>query len=128
MTEEEEKAINSFKSYINAIDTFGTIDKKCCNNLYEPAQVVLDLLEKLKKENIKLKQEQAKRNWIHVKENGEVVPMFYISKDKIRKNLKHCEEELEKINNGEEFEDERDFYDYAILIYKDLLEEENDNG
>ena len=57
------------------------------------------------------------------KENGEVVPMFYISKDKIRKNLKHCEEELEKINNGEEFEDERDFYEYAILIYNDLLEE-----
>ena len=46
-----------------------------------------------------------------------------IPKDKIRKNLKHCEEELEKINNGEEFEDERDFYDYAILIYKDLIEE-----
>jgi hypothetical protein len=47
-----------------------------------------------------------------------------IPKNKIRKSLKHCEEELEKINNGEEFEDERDFYNYAILIYKDLLKEE----
>jgi len=46
MTEKE--AIEQLKSYINAIDTFGTIDPKCCNNLYKPVKTVLQLIEKYK--------------------------------------------------------------------------------
>lgn len=41
-----EKAKEICKAYINAIDTFGTIDYKCINNLYEPIEVVLSELEK----------------------------------------------------------------------------------
>ena len=41
-----EKAKEICKAYINAIDTFGTINYKCINNLYEPIEVVLSELEK----------------------------------------------------------------------------------
>ena len=41
-----EKAKRTCKAYINAIDTFGTIDYKCINNLYEPIDAVLSELEK----------------------------------------------------------------------------------
>ena len=41
-----EKAKKTCKAYINAIDTFGTIDYKCINNLYEPIDAVLSELEK----------------------------------------------------------------------------------
>lgn len=41
-----EKAKETCKAYINAIDTFGTIDYKCINNLYEPIETVLSELEK----------------------------------------------------------------------------------
>ena len=54
MTEEEKKAIAIFKSYINAIETFGTIDYKCINNLYEPAITLLNLITKLRQENEEL--------------------------------------------------------------------------
>ena len=50
MKEEEKKAIETFNNYINAIETFGTIDPKCCNNLYEPAIALLDLIETQKAE------------------------------------------------------------------------------
>ena len=46
----EEKAIKTFNNYINAIETFGTIDPKCCNNLYEPAIALLNLIETQKAE------------------------------------------------------------------------------
>lgn len=48
-----EKAKKTCKAYINAIDTFGTIDYKCINNLYEPIDAVLSELEK-KDEYIKM--------------------------------------------------------------------------
>lgn len=41
-----EKAKETCKAYISAIDTFGTIDYKCINNLYEPIDAVLSELEK----------------------------------------------------------------------------------
>lgn len=40
------KSKETCKAYINAIDTFGTIDYKCINNLYEPIKTVLSELEK----------------------------------------------------------------------------------
>ena len=46
MSEEEKKAIEVFNSYIYAIDTFGTIDYECCNKLYGPAKIVLNLITK----------------------------------------------------------------------------------
>lgn len=34
----------------------------------------------------KLEKEISKRQWVHIKENGEIEPLFYISKNKIREN------------------------------------------
>ena len=45
-----EKAKGTCKAYINAIDTFGTINYKCINNLYEPIETVLSELEKKEKQ------------------------------------------------------------------------------
>lgn len=55
LNEEEINAIKALKSYINAIETFGTIDYKCINNLYEPTKTILNLITKLQKENETLK-------------------------------------------------------------------------
>ena len=52
-----EKAKETCKAYINAIDTFGTINYKCINNLYEPIDAVLSELEKKDKEIEKLKKD-----------------------------------------------------------------------
>ena len=43
---ELEEAVKNLNNYIFAIDNFGTIDPKCCNNLYEPVKVVLKELDK----------------------------------------------------------------------------------
>ena len=48
---------------------------------------LVNSIEKLQKENEELKQEMEKRKWVHIKENGEVEPLFYISKDKIREKI-----------------------------------------
>lgn len=45
-----EEDIKILKSYIKAIDTFGTIDYKCINNLYNPVKNILNELERLQKE------------------------------------------------------------------------------
>lgn len=50
-----EEAKEALNAYINAIDTFGTIDPRCCNNLYEPAKTILQELDNLQKENEELK-------------------------------------------------------------------------
>lgn len=46
-----------------------------------------EYIEKLQKENEELKQEMEKRKWVHINEKGEVEPLFYISKDKIREKI-----------------------------------------
>lgn len=43
---EIEEAVKNLNNYIFAIDNFGTIDPKCCNNLYEPVKAVLKELDK----------------------------------------------------------------------------------
>jgi len=130
MTEEEEKkAIEVLKEEIkslekakiefsNEIEDKGWLQKNI-NELDKDIfykNTLLNLIEKLQKENIKLKQEQAKRSWIHVKENGEVEPLLYISKDKIRKKI-------EELENGEQC-----YYEFStgdlVDLLKILLEEE----
>lgn len=58
-----EKAKKICKAYINAIDTFGTIDYKCINNLYEPIEVVLSELEQKDKEIEQLKSMELKAKY-----------------------------------------------------------------
>lgn len=69
LDEEEIKAIKALKSYINAIETFGTIDYKCINNLYEPTKTILNLITKLQEENEeKDKQIDLMAKWIFDKD------------------------------------------------------------
>ena len=62
----------------------------------------------LEKEIEELKEEQAKRQWVHIKENGEVEPLFYISEDKIKAKI-------EEVKDGT--------YD-AKIVLQSLLEKE----
>ena len=56
---ELEEAVKNLNNYIFAIDNFGTIDPKCCNNLYEPAKVILKELSKKDKVINKMAEEIA---------------------------------------------------------------------
>lgn len=102
MTEEEKKAIKNMKKFARYKDSMSAVSASEMN-------IILNLVEKLQKENRKLKQEQAKRSWIHVKENGEVEPLLYISKDKIRKKI-------EELENGEQC-----YYEFSTVDLVDLL-------
>lgn len=54
---------------------------------------LLDLYQKEKEKRIETESELAKRQWVHIKENGEVEPLFYISKDKIREKIEELQKE-----------------------------------
>ena len=58
----------------------------------EALQGLLDLYNKEKEKRINLEQELETRKWIKVKENGEVEPLFYISKDKMKEKINYYEE------------------------------------
>lgn len=98
MSEEEKKAIE----WLKKADWFSA-------RLY--SGTILNLIENQQKEIEELKEEKAKRSWVHIKENGEVEPLFYISKDKIREKIK-------EIIEG-------DYTDLEIiLVLQSLLKEE----
>lgn len=50
----EEQVIKTINSFLNAIETFGTIDYKCIPNLYEPIRCLLDLYKQEKEKNKEL--------------------------------------------------------------------------
>lgn len=86
-------------------------------------QGLLDLYEKEKEKNIYLTQELETRKWVKVKENGEVEPAFYISKDKIRELAK----KYEYVGNGYDcttasYKESQDIGRY--IAYLELLKEE----
>lgn len=84
------------------------IDKKYLKTKNSLAiETVLNLIEKQQKEIEELKQEMEKRKWVRIKENGEVEPLLYISKDKIRDKIRHYQElqdnyikKYDEINEG----------------------------
>lgn len=91
----EEEIIKNIKSFINAIETYGTIDYKCIPNLYEPVVGLLDLYQKEKEKNKKLEIELEIKKYCKVNELAKDL-IYYknlakeyqgncISKDKIRK-------------------------------------------
>lgn len=90
MTNEEKEAIERLIIYKDKIkdELYPIID-------FEEEKAIgiaLNLIEKLSKEIEELKTEKAKRSWVHIKENGEVEPLFYVSEDKIKAKI----EELKK--------------------------------
>lgn len=76
-------------------------------------------IEELKEINEELKQEMEKRKWVHIKENGEVEPLFYISKDKIREKIKELEEEKKYYYSQYKIEELND----KIQVLQELIEE-----
>lgn len=62
----------------------------------ETLETMIDLYNKEKEKNKELEQELAKREWVKIKDNGEVEPLFYISKDKIREYLNKMEKRCDK--------------------------------
>lgn len=75
---------------------------------FEAIKQAIELIEKQQKEIEELKREKAKREWVHIKENGEVEPLFYISEDKIKAKI-------EEVKDGT--------YD-AKIVLESLLEKE----
>lgn len=106
MSEEEKKAIEYLTSlkYLKYGDYADKID------------LIINLINKQQKEIELLKEEQAQRSWVHIKENGEVEPLFYISKDKIREKIKELEELKEKYF-------EKQIIQGRIDLLNELLEE-----
>lgn len=69
-------------------------------------------IEKQSKEIEELK--KAKRQWVHIKENGEVEPLFYVSKDKIKAKIEELKQKKYILSSRES----------EIEILQSLLEEE----
>ena len=82
-------------------------------------QTILNLIEKQSKEIEELKEEQAKRQWVHIKENGEVEPLFYVSEDKIKAKI----EELQNKSGGNLFHIQQTI-NAEIRLLQSLLEKE----
>lgn len=96
----------------------------------EQKQYVIDeygeTIEKQSKEIEELKREKVKRSWVHIKENGEVEPLFYVSKEKIKAKIEELENEDKKYKNylkdgRENFTPE---YVWARPVLQSLLEKE----
>ena len=87
MTDEENKAFQYYKECnekdLENYEYLHEVSQKQTKYL----EILLNLIEKQSKEIEELKTEKAKRSWVHIKENGEVVPLFYVSEDKIKAKI-----------------------------------------
>ena len=91
MTDEEKKAIEDLKRLkqgLNILNNSFFITEKDEVDVIA-IEIVLNLIEKQTKEIEELK---AKRSWVHIKENGEVEPLFYVSEDKIKAKIEEVEQ------------------------------------
>lgn len=100
---------------------------------FDNLEILLNLIEKQSKEIEELKEEKAKRQWVYIKENGELEPLFYVSKAKIKAKIEECrkilysfEKELELKANKEQFihKESMNCLLGQISILQSLLEEE----
>ena len=122
LTDKEKKAIERIEDFLTtniiiSISSDETADSEelkafISKNEYLAIEFIATTFLKQSKEIEELKEEQAKRQWVHIKENGEVEPLFYISKDKIKAKI-------EEVKDGT--------YD-AKIVLESLLEKENKNG
>lgn len=85
---------------------------------YNDIKYLIELIEQQQTEIEKLNTElQIRIKWQQYFEKE------YINKDKIREEIEHCNNELEHIKNGEEFEDEEPMYYWAKVVLQKLLGE-----
>ena len=130
MTEEEKKAIENIKEVVNICGLVGVFYRT-------DIETLLNLIEKLQKENEELKNKVIKRDndIIYLEETAEKefitkqeVKENYIQKAKIKEKLEELENEEKALRK--DFEKHRvqlfELYKKVVLIegYKKLLEEE----
>ena len=88
----EDEILEIIKDHIDNGMTDKTVKLDTIIYLDEAIKGLYDMYKTEKEKNIKLDREIKKRQWIKVKENGEIEPLFYISKDKIREKIDEIEE------------------------------------
>ena len=125
MNEEEKESIEEFRKQLRLainIDDVTTVIRN------DNAQTILNLIEKQQKEIEELKQEMEKRKWVRIKENGEVEPLLYISKDKIRDKIRHYQELQD--NYIKKYDEINEGLQAMINVLQELIEEreEKKNG
>lgn len=118
MTDEEKHAIEFVKSELQD-EKIARNDYQSLTGLYGNLEIetVLNIIEKQTKEIEELKTEKAKRSWVHIKANGEVEPLFYVSEDKIKEKIEELEKLQKEFPNNDEIR-------IKIIAYKELLEKE----
>ena len=125
MNNEEKKAIENFNNYINAIDTFGTIDPKCCNNLYKSTQIILNLIKNQQKEI-----EEYKLLDANIEQANKIIQKNKKWKDKIKAKIEELRQEIKdycyvyECNKGclDKCKEDCEYYMF-IEILQSLLDE-----
>lgn len=137
MTSEEKRAIDEFNRLLadfkglSKLSLWYEIDAEQQNELYNKLYPLLNLLDNQQKEIEELMKicDSYKNASDHCAENFlEVIKPNYISKGKIRETIRHYNNELEHIKNGEEFENEKPMYYWGKVALEELLEENQENG
>lgn len=123
--EEEEKLEQEFQYALEVI--ISKIKGETATAIVYCEQPMIMLFSKLKlkirkqqKEIEELKREKAKRSWVHIKENGEVEPLFYVSEDKIKAKIEIRKEEKENCRDCIE----EKYILREIYVLQSLLEKE----
>ena len=130
LSDEEKKAIERFKNFIYTYqdvieDEYSDYEEKESAKEYqEVSQKILNLIEKQSKEIEELKEEKAKRQWVHIKENGEVEPLFYVSKDKIKAKIEEWDNQKRQWIEDRDNKHKDSEIIYAIEVLQSLLEKE----
>lgn len=148
MKENIKEDIIALEQYLNAIDTFGTIDYKCINNLYEPVQHILSGHKRVLKENEELREkwhkdthklqndlDLANAEKLKLQKENEELKMLIAHKNgytqqleqDLYENASNCVISKQKIKDKiEEVKNEADLYARGniIAILLELLEEE----
>ena len=123
MNEEEKESIEEFRKQLRLainIDDVTTVIRN------DNAQTILNLIEKQQKEIEELKQEMEKRKWVRIKENGEVEPLLYISKDKIRDKIRHYQELQD--NYIKKYDEINEGLQAMINVLQELIEERGEKN
>ena len=132
ISDEEKEAIKKIKSFNQYNWEMNNLkEKEFAKPYFDAIETVLNLIEtqqkeieELKEKNKELEQEQVKRRWVHIKENGEVEPLFYISKDKIKAKIEEIKKKRDKKPKNEKESGFNFVENTQITILQSLLEKE----
>lgn len=89
---------NKLKTAGGFIWKYEDIRETSKKNLIQRINELTKQLEIEKEKNKELERELAKREWVKIKDNGEVEPLFYISKDKIERIIDKIYNKYEDIS------------------------------